>query len=678
MTKATEPYPRLFSPIEIKPGFTLKNRIFMPALQSGFSEDGSVNRRFTEYYKARARGGAGLLIIGACRFESTGAKPNVMRLAGEEDIPMWQAFNEEIHAAGPGVKTALQLFHAGRYVANGASAGGGDALAPSAVYSSYSHDTPRPITVEEIHRLVADWAAGAVRAQRAGFDAVEIIGSAGYLISQFLSPVTNLRTDEYGGSAENRRRFPLEVIRAVRAAVGPEYPVILRLSGKDFIPGSNGLEEAVAFAREAEAAGIDLLNVTGGWHETTVPQLPGDLPRGGLSYLAAGIREAVHIPVTACNRINSPAVAEEILAREDADLIGMGRALLADPELPNKAREGRTAEIRPCVACNQGCLVGAFFDRPICCLTNGLAGREAELAPQPVLRPEPVLVAGGGPAGCACAITLARRGYPVTLWEASGRLGGQLNLAAVCPAKGEFRCLIRYYQTELAQLGVQVQYNTTATPETIQAAGFRRVVVAVGGAANPMPFENAATAEDILAGAVIPGKHVVVVGGSFKGVETARYIARASSMSPEELFFLITQKAETPEKAAEMADSCRREITLVEQGRKIGLGYEPGVAWTVLQELRRLHVRTEKLTHLTDRRAVDGTVVLERQGQDGTVTTRAIPCDTLVCAVGVHPDESLTQSLTELGIEAVSLGNCARLGRAIGAISAATELGCAF
>lgn len=200
------------------------------------------------------------------------------------------------------------------------------------------------------------------------------------------------------------------------------------------------------------------------------------------------------------------------------------------------------------------------------------------------------------------------------------------------------------------------------------------MVVAVGGAANPMPFENAVTAEDILTGAVIPGKHVVVVGGSFKGVETARYIARASSMSPEELFFLITQRAEAPEKAAEMADTCGREITLVEQGKKIGLGYEPGVAWTVLQELRRLHVRTAKLTHLTDRRAVDGTVVLE--GQDGAA--QAVPCDTLVCAVGVHPDEGLTQALRELGIEAVSLGNCARLGRAIGAISAATELGCQF
>lgn len=668
-------FSRLFSPIEIKPGFVLKNRIFMPALHSGFSEDGSVNNRFTEYYKTRARGGAGLLIIGACRFESTGAKPNVMHISEDADIPMWKTFTDEIHALD--CKVALQLFHAGRYVASGANVSGGDSLSPSAVYSSFSRSTPREITVEEIHQLQAQWAAGAVRAKKAGFDAVEIIGSAGYLISQFLSPVTNQRTDEYGGSPENRRRFPLEVIRAVRQAVGPEYPIFLRISGKDFIPGSNGLEEAIAFAREAEAAGIDLLNVTGGWHETTVPQLPGDLPRGGLSYLAAGVKAAVQIPVAACNRINDPALAEELLARESADLIGMGRALLADPELPNKAREGRVSEIRPCVACNQGCLVGAFFDRPLCCLTNGLGGRESMLKPLPCQGGR-VLVIGGGPAGCESAIRLAQRGYSVTLWERSNKLGGQLNLAAVCPAKGEFGTLLNYYASELSALGVEVCLNREATPESVRAAGFGRVVVANGGQPNQVQIPGAVTAEDILTGAVIPGKHVVVVGGSFKGVETARYIARKSALSPEELFFLVTQRAETPEQAARMADTSAREITLVEQGKKIGLGYEPGVAWTVMQELHRLHVHLKKNTLLTDRRAMDGTVLLETRDKEGNLTQKTIPCDTLVYAAGVHPDESLTQALTALGIEAVSVGNCKQLGRAIGAISDAAALGCAF
>ena len=670
-------YHRLFSPIEIKPGFVLKNRIVMPAIHSGFTPDGTPTPQFCEYYKARARGGAGLLIAGACRFEDTGAHPDVMRLDREEDIALWRPFVEDIHALD--CKLAVQLFHAGRYVASGTNSGGGDALAPSPVYSGFSRSTPREITVPEIQTLTAQWAAAAERAKRAGFDAVEIIGSAGYLISQFLSPVTNLRTDAYGGSPENRRRFPLEVVRAVRAAVGEEYPILFRMGGKDFIPGSNGLEEAKEFAQLLQEAGVDLINVTGGWHETTVPQLPGDLPRGGLSYLAAGVKSVVSVPVVACNRINTPEAAEELLATGRADLIGMARALVADPELPNKARTGRRNEIRPCVACNQGCLVGAFFGRPLCCLANGLTGQEHELAPQPQ-KGDGVLVIGGGPAGCEAAIRLAQRGYRVALWEQSGRLGGQLNLAAVCPAKGEFAALVRYFASALRVQNVEVCLNRTATPSAVLDSGFRRVIVAAGGAANPVPLTSDAleivTCEDILTGQVIPGKHVVIVGGSFKGVETARYLARQSAPSPEQLYYLITQRAESPETAARMADECARSITLVEQGKKIGYGYEPGVAWTVMQELHRLHVRTKKLTRLLE--IGSGAVTVESAGREGNLTRSELPCDTLVYAAGVHADESLTQSLQDAGLEAVSVGNCAKVGRAIDAISAAARLGMTF
>jgi 2,4-dienoyl-CoA reductase (NADPH2) len=668
-------YPRLFSPITIKPGFTLKNRIVMPAIQSGFTEDGSVGETLTAYYTARAKGGAALLIVGACRFDETGARSNVLRLASDEDIPMWKEFNAKIHAED--CKTAAQLFHAGRYVASGDNAGHTDALAPSAIYSGFSRSTPKEMTQEDIDSIIAQWAAAAVRAQKADFDAVEIIGSAGYLISQFLSPVTNQRTDAYGGSAENRRRFPLEVIRAVRAAVGTDYPIIFRLSGKDFVPGSNGLEEAKAFAVEAEKAGVDVLNVTGGWHETTVPQLPGDLPRGGLHYLAAGVKSVVSIPVVACNRINSPAVAENILAMEQADLIGMARTLLADPALPNKAKEGKTELIRPCVACNEGCLVGAFFNRPLTCLANPLCGREDKLSDTAPASGK-VLVIGGGPAGCEAALRLANRGYIVTLWEKSAHLGGQLRLAALCPAKQEFATLIDYYAAALANAGVTICLNHPATTEAVQKAGFEKVVVAVGGASNAPALPDAVTAEDVLTGKVIPGKHAVIVGGGFKGLETARFLARKSALSPEELFFLITEKAETPETAAQMANQCGRSITVVEQNKKIGAGYEPGVAWTVMQELHRLGVRTKKLTHLTDHRSIDGMVTLETTDKEGNVTTKDIPCDTLISAAGVHADSALADELSALGIQVVTAGNCDKVGRAIQAIYAGAQVGCAF
>ncbi len=670
-------YTRLFTPIEIKPGFVLKNRLVMPAMHHLYTDNGRCTERFKSYYYARAEGGLAMAIVGSCRFDDYGAKDNSMSLRTDDVIPGWRDFTDGMHERG--CKVAVQLYHAGRYVPKRDVPCGGEALAPSAVFSSYTREVAPEMTLAQIDEVIANWAAGAVRAQKAGFDAVEILGSAGYLISQFLSPVTNRRTDAYGGSWENRCRFPLEVIRAVRAAVGPEYPLILRLGAKDFVDGSNGLAESTAFAALAQEAGIDLFNVTGGWHETRVPQLPGDVPRGGLSYLAAAIKGAVTVPVIMCNRMNDPDIAEETLALGRADLIGMGRPLLADPDLPNKAREGREREIRRCVACNQGCLANTFFDKPVKCLVNGLCGREAELPIRPTAEPQRLLVVGGGPAGCEFAIRAAQRGHHVTLWEQSGTLGGQLNLAAKCPSRYEFAALVDYYRHMLEVLQVPVCYHTALT-DPAQAEGYDRVILATGGTPNrtalplaPDADQLICTGTQVLNREVFPGQQVVVIGGSFIGCEVAQHLARRGSISAEQLFYLAAFKGETMPTLEGMLNHSDRKITLIEQGKKLGFGYEPGVAWPTMLDLSRLGVAQWKLSRVTSIHR--GGVTVERTAKDGTLTTVEVPCDTVVVASGVHPDSSLQTALESAGIPVTAIGNVNRLGRAIGAIAAAAELG---
>ena len=673
-------YKRLFTPLEVKPGFVLKNRLVMPAMHHLYTDHGACTPRFSEYYWRRAEGGLAMVIVGSCRFDDYGAKENSMSLRTDDMIPGWKAFTDGMHQRG--CKVAVQLYHAGRYVPARDVPCGKPALSPSAVYSSYTRETAPEMTREQIAEVIENWAAGAVRAQKAGFDAVEILGSAGYLIAQFLSPVTNRRTDEYGGSWENRCRFPLEVIRAVRTAVGEDYPILFRLGGKDFIPGSNETADACDFARQAEAAGVDLFNVTGGWHETKVPQLPGEVPRGCYTYLSGAVKEAVAVPVMMCNRINDPAVAEETLALGRADLIGMGRPMLADPDFASKARLGRSSEIRHCVACNQGCLANTFFDRPVKCLVNGLCGLEYEYREVRAAEARRILVVGGGPAGCEFAIRAASRGHQVTLWEREERLGGQLKLAARIPGKQEFADLLRYYETVLEKKRVRVELRKVGTPMSVLEGGFDEVVLATGGLANHthLPISAAGTDLDIcnssqvLRGEAIPGREVVVVGGSYIGCSVAHYLARGGSLSAEQLYFLAAYRAEPMERLETMLHRSDRRVTVVEQGPKVGFGYEPGTSWPVLQDLSRLGARLWKRSRITEVHM--GGVTVERTGEDGAVTVEELPCDTLVVASGVHPDDSLYDALKAKGVEAHRIGNVLTLGKAIDAIGAAARLGC--
>lgn len=431
------------------------------------------------------------------------------------------------------------------------------------------------------------------------------------------------------------------------------------------------------FAPLAEKAGVDMFNITGGWHETKVPQLTGDLPRGGLSYLGKGIRSVVSVPVMMCNRVHHPDTAELLLALERADLVGFGRPLVADPELPNKAKAGKPEEIRPCMACNQGCLANTFFDRPITCLVNGICGRELQY---PILKaetPKRILVVGGGPAGCEMALRAAQRGHQITLMEASDRLGGQVRQGAILPARQEFETLIRFYEVNLPRQGVTVITGKRASQEDCR--GFDQVVVATGGipnvtelpvSGNSMPVY---TSRQVLNGDVVPGKRVVVIGGSYIGCFTAQYLARQGAMDGDNLFFSLTNNSDTMEHILDRLSNSDRSVTLVEQGKKIGLGFESGTSWPVLGDLNRLHVpflKNTRVTAITDRE-----VLAEVTEKDGTVTEKSFPADCVVVASGVHSDAPLAEELAHAGIPCVTIGNAHQLGKAIDAIRAGAELG---
>lgn len=666
---------RLFSPITIN-GLELKNRVVMLPIHLVYTPDGYCNDKFKEFYWRRAEGGIGMAIVGGCRFDDYGAAGGMISLRDDSYIPGYKEFTDGMHARG--AKVAVQLYHAGAYTHAAHCLNGRVPVGPSAVFSNFTKAVPKEITYEEMDEIVENWAAGAVRAKKAGFDAVEILCSAGYLICQFLSPVTNIRTDEYGGSWENRCRFPIRVLKAVREAVGPDYPLIARIAGNDFVPGSNTNEDAVKFAKIVEECGIDIISVTGGWHETKVPQLPGDVPRAGYTYLMSAIKKAVHIPVIAANRINDPEVAEKVLALGQADLIGSCRTHIADPDWTNKAQAGESACIRHCVACNQGCLAKTFFSAPVECLVNGDAGHEFELPKDGNPAPKNLLVVGGGPGGCEFAIRASALGHKVTLWEKEAKLGGQLPLVATPPAKGEFKTLPPYYEAMLAKNGVTVVCGKTATPENVVAAGFDAVVLATGVTPKqvglPMTSDkiDVYTAADVLSGKVMPGKDVVVVGGGSVGCETAQYLAQQGTISPEQLYFLMSLKAETTDKLEHLINETDRKVTIVEMLGKIGKGFDLGCGWPVLNDLVRLGVTSHTSANIKE--VTENSVKLTKLTKEGKEVDVEVPCDTIVLAVGSNSNDALYDALKGKVENLYNIGDSAKVGKILDAIHQADAL----
>ncbi len=582
----------LFKPIKIN-SLTLPNRIVMPAMHLDMADKGYVTQQLTDFYVERAKGGVGMMVVGGFTVEPRTHYSGMVSIMSDDYIPKMKEFTDAIHAADGLV--ACQLYHAGRYAFPQLT--GQATVSSSAVWSPFSKNTPVALTKEGIAEVVQFEGAAAKRAKTAGFDAVEILGSAGYIFDQFLSSVVNKRTDEYGGSLENRVRFPQEMIASVRNAVGPDYPVWMRMSGDDFVKGSNRFRDKTAIAPLLVQKGLDALSVTGGWHETKVPQLTAEVPPGVFAYLAANIKRAVNVPVFAANRINDPFIAEDIIRNGFADCVAIGRTLIADPYFPQKVKDGQFDDIVKCVGCNQGCFDRVFQMKPIGCIRNPRAGKEASLIITPAVTPKKILVVGGGPAGCEAAMIAAQRGHKVLLVEKIDQLGGQSVLAAAPPGRQAILEIQRYYTYKLKKLDVEVRLNTPYHDDI--AKEFKPDAAIVAAGASPkiprIPGVDKAlvcTAADALWDEVPLGRNVVIIGGSGTGVETALYIAEKGALSPEAAHFLAFHEGLDPGEAMTMTFRGPREVTILEMLAKLGESVAKSTKWTLFEAMDKLGIKT--------------------------------------------------------------------------------------
>jgi 2,4-dienoyl-CoA reductase (NADPH2) len=661
---------KLFEPIKIGPT-QLSNRVVMTAMHLNYTPGGAMTDQFINFYTARAKGGAGLIVIGGAEIDDQASGIDLMvSIKDDKFIPGLTRFTDAMHAAG--AKVAVQLYMAGAYSFCGLR--GLPTLAPSEFTSYFTKQQTTAMTLDDIDRVQGDFASAAIRAGQAGFDAVEVLGSAGYLICQFLSPKTNKRMDDYGGSLENRMRFGCETIRRVKQAVGDDLALIVRVAGNDFVPGSHTNQESRVFAKAAQDAGADCINVTGGWHESRVPQITMDLPKAGYAYLARGIKANVSVPVVACNRINDPLIAEEILSEGIADLIGMGRGFIADPEFVNKAKQGRINEIRRCVACNQKCFDYVFQLRGVGCMVNPRAGREAETEITPTESAKKILVIGAGPAGCSFAVTAAERGHKVTICEKEQQIGGQVHWFAPSTRKHDFPFLIDYFKAMLDKHGVEVRTGTEVTSELIAREKPDLVIVATGAAPFRPPIDavdapQVFQAWDVLKGRVQTGHDVVVVGGGSVGLETAVYLASKGTISPEQLYFLVMHNAESPEVLRDLCLQGTKKVTVIEMLPKIGQDIGMSTRWVLMKDIKMRGIDVVTSARMKDIQP-DSIVYTDAKGED-----HIIRADNVILAMGSRPENTLSKALEQAGCNVVVIGDANKVGKISSAIDEGFDLG---
>lgn len=634
-------YPHLLAPLNLG-HVRLRNRVLMGSMHTGLEETGDWGR-VAAFYAARAAGGAGLIVTGGMAPNREGGVfPGAAGLFSDTDIANHRRVTDAVHDAGGLI--AMQILHAGRY------AYGKECVAPSAIKSPISPFVPRELDAEGIEKQITDIVTAAVRAREAGYDGVEIMGSEGYFLNQFLVHHTNRRDDDWGGSYENRMRLPVEVVRRVREAVGPEFILIYRISLIDLVPDGSSWEEVVQLARAIEAAGASILNTGIGWHEARVPTIATSVPRAAFTWLTARLRPEVGIPVITSNRINTPEVGERVLAAGQADMVSMARPFLADANFVAKAAAGRAEEIAPCIACNQACLDHTFSGKLTSCLVNPRACHETELVYTPSEAPKRVAVVGAGPAGMMTALVAAERGHQVVLFDRALRVGGQLHLAASVPGKEEFKGLIAWFGTMLERSTVELRLGAEARPEDL--AGFEQVVIATGVAPRDPGIagqERALSYLDVLQGAPV-GRRVAVIGAGGIGFDVSEYLVHSGTSPTEDLALWrrewgVGDPAEAAGGlAAPAPEAPAREVWLLQRkAEKPGRGLGKTTGWIHRAALAAKGVKM--MGGVSYKAITPEGLLVERDGAE-----QVLPVDDVVLCAGQVSERSLADALIAMGI----------------------------
>ncbi len=636
-------YPKLFEPLDL--GFTtIDNRILMGSMHTGL-EDGNNHERLAAYYCERARGGVGLIVTGGYAPNIAGwVKPFAGTLASRRAAKKHKTVTDAVHDAGG--KIALQILHAGRYAYHPFN------VAPSKIKSPITPFKPWALSGRGVERQISAFVRCAVLAREAGYDGVEIMGSEGYLINEFLVEHTNKRTDQWGGSYENRMRFALEIVRRTRAAVGEDFIIIYRLSVIDLIPAGSSWNEVVQLAKGIEAAGATIINSGIGWHEARIPTIATSVPRAAFTWVTEKLKQEVSVPVITSNRINMPAVAEQVLADGHADMISMARPLLADPEFALKAKNNRSDEINTCIACNQACLDHTFSSKMSSCLVNPRACHETELNYLATDKKKRIAVVGAGPAGLTASMVLATRGHFVDLYDAAAEIGGQLNMAKLVPGKEEFYEMLRYFEKQIELTGVNLQLGTMVEPAMLN--GYDEVIVATGvNPRNPkIPGQDNSRVlsyVDVLRHRANIGDRVVIIGAGGIGFDIAEFLMHSES-SPDaqntDLWMSawgVTDPADARGGVVDMQfPKSLRDITLLQRSEgKLGAKLGKTTGWIHRSSLK--HAGVEMRGGLSYEAISDDGVKVSLNGAG----EETFPADNVILCAGQVPNRTLYDNLVD-------------------------------